>query len=275
MGRQHLLYVLLATIFVTPSLPAQMHYFDRPHSSEQVEVSPPPVRRADPPAADAAVAELETRGDTLRAEKSYLDALDYYRAALAKQPGSSRLYNKIGIDELQMARFVDARKDFERSIRIDRQFADAFNNLGVIYYLQKRYGKAIKQYETAIKVRGDSGSFYSNLGAAYFSKKDYVKASLAYNQALQLDPDIFERSSHTGVLAQMSSPGDRARFYYVLAKLYAQSGITDRSLQYLRRALEEGYKGIDDVYKDSEFAGLRKDPRFTELMATRPVAIPE
>ena len=61
----------------------------------------------------------------------------------------------------------------------------------------------------------------------------------------------------------------------MLAKLYAQSGVTDRSLQYLRRAMEEGYKGIEDVYKDSEFAGLRKDPRFTELMASRPMAIPQ
>jgi hypothetical protein len=81
--------------------------------------------------------------------------------------------------------------------------------------------------------------------------------------------------SHIPVSDNDPSPGDRARFYYVLAKLYAKSGVTDRSLQYLRRALEEGYKGIDDVYKDSEFAGLRKDPRFTELMAARPVAIPE
>jgi len=218
---------------------------------------------------------LEERGDVLRSEKSYLDALDYYRAALAKNPNNAALYNKIGINELQMARFSEARKDFERAIKIDRRFADAHNNLGVIFYLQKKYGAAIKRYEDAIKLREDSASFYSNLGAAYFSKKDYVKASMTYNQALQLDPEIFERTSHSGVLAQMSSPGDRAHFYYVLARLYAQSGITDRSLQYLRRAMEEGYKGIDDVYKDAEFAGLRKDPRFTELMAARPVGIPE
>jgi tetratricopeptide (TPR) repeat protein len=274
MGRQYLLYVLLAVIGSSSSLLGQIHHFDRQHSSEQVEVYPPPVRRPDTPPGDATVADLEQRGDTLRSEKSYLDALDYYRAAVAKEPDSARLYNKIGINELQMGRFNDARKDFERSIKYDRQFADAYNNLGVIFYLQKKFGPAIKRYENAIKLREDSGSYFSNLGAAYFSKKDYVKASLAYNQALQLDPDIFDRTSHNGVLAQMSSPADRARFYYVLAKLYAKSGVSDRSLQYLRRALEEGYKGIEDVYKDSEFAGLRKDPRFTELMAARPVAIP-
>jgi tetratricopeptide (TPR) repeat protein len=275
MGRQYLFCVLLAAIFPTPSLLAQIHRFDQTRSTEQVEVSSPAVRRAEAPPSDAAPASLEERGDVLRSEKSYLDALDYYRAALAKNPNNAALYNKIGINELQMARFSEARKDFERAIKIDRRFADAHNNLGVIFYLQKKYGAAIKRYEDAIKLREDSASFYSNLGAAYFSKKDYVKASMTYNQALQLDPEIFERTSHSGVLAQMSSPGDRAHFYYVLARLYAQSGITDRSLQYLRRAMEEGYKGIDDVYKDAEFAGLRKDPRFTELMAARPVGIPE
>lgn len=269
MGRRYLLLILLAATYAPASPLAQMR------SAEQVEVSPPPLRRAEPPSASAPVEELERRGDTLRAEKFYLDALDYYRAALAKEPNNARLYNKIGINELQLARFNEARKDFERAIKNDRQFADAYNNLGVIYYLQKKYGKAIKQYENAIKLRQDSGSFYSNLGAAYFSKKKYEKASLAYNEALRLDPDIFERTSHTGVLAQMSSPGDRAHFYYVLAKLYAKSGISDRSLQYLRRAMEEGYKGIEDVYQDAEFAGLRKDPRFTELMAARPMAIPQ
>jgi tetratricopeptide (TPR) repeat protein len=73
----------------------------------------------------------------------------------------------------------------------------------------------------------------------------------------------------------MSSPDDRAHFQYVLAKLYAQKGDADRALQCLRRALEDGYKDIENVYKDAEFTELRKDPRFAELMKSRPVAIPE
>jgi hypothetical protein len=76
-------------------------------------------------------------------------------------------------------------------------------------------------------------------------------------------------------MAQLPSPEDRAHYDYVLAKLYAKMGENDRSLHYLKKAMEDGYKDIRDVYKDNEFAALRKDPRFAELMASKPTAIPE
>jgi tetratricopeptide (TPR) repeat protein len=243
--------------------------------SEQVQIGPPPMRRAEPPAPGASAEELEKKADELRGEKDYLDAIDYYRDAMAKAPARAQIHNKAGITELMLQRYNDARKDFERAIRLDREDADAYNNLGVIFYLEKKDGKAIKQYEKAITLRQDSASFYSNLGAAYFSRKEFDKASEAYTQAAKIDPDIFEHSSHHGISAQMSSPEDRAHFDYVLAKLFAKVGDSDRSLLYLRRALEEGYKGIDGVFKDAEFAGIRKDARFTQLMASRPPAIPE
>ena len=44
---------------------------------------------------------------------------------------------------------------------------------------------------------------------------------------------------------------------------------------YLRRAIEEGYKAIGNVYKDEEFAELRKNPRFVELMAAKLPGIPD
>jgi len=50
-------------------------------------------------------------------------------------------------------------------------------------------------------------------------------------------------------------------------------GFSDRSLEYLRKAMEDGYKDMKNVYKDAEFAELRKDKRFTELMASKPVAL--
>ena len=85
MGRQLLLFLLSSALCTSPSFSfAGPPRPEQAHSSEQVQVSPPPMRRAEAPAATASVAELEERGDTLRAEKAYLDALDYYRTAIAK-----------------------------------------------------------------------------------------------------------------------------------------------------------------------------------------------
>ena len=201
--------------------------------------------------------------------------LDYYRTALIKNRKSAALHNKMGIAELLLQHWPEAKKDFDSAIKYDNSYADAYNNLGVIFYLSRKYSKAVDRYEHAIKLRPASASYYSNMGAAYFSKKDFQRSLVAYGKALELDPDVFERSSHGGVAAQMAKPEDRARYDFEVAKLYAKMGVSDRSLQYLRRAMEEGYKNIDSVYKDVEFAGLRKDPRFTELMVARPPAIPE
>lgn len=244
-------------------------------NTEIVQIGPPPIRRAEPPAPSASAAELESRGDQLRAEKNFLDAIDYYEAATQKAGGSATIFNKMGICDLMLQRFKEARKNFNRAIKTDRNHADAYNNLGVAYYQQRDYGKAIKNYQKAIALNGEAASYYSNLGAAYFGKKQFDKGALNYGKAMELDPDIFERTSRAGVQAQLPSPEDRARYDYELAKIYAKNGVADRSLHYLRKAMEEGYKDIGNVYKDNEFTELRKDPRFVELMAAKPPSIPE
>ncbi len=237
--------------------------------SEQVQIAPPLIRAIDPPAPDATAENLEQRADLLRVDKLYLDALDYYRAALSKKRNDARLLNKIGITELMMQHYREAQKSFERAVRSDHDFADAYNNLGVILYESKRWGAAIKQYEKAIAKDSSSASFYSNLGAAYFSKREFERAVIAYQKALEMDPDVFGRSSRNGVQAQLPSPEDRARYDYTVAKLYAKMGLPDQSLEYLRKAKEDGYRDLKNVYKDVEFAELRKNPRFTELMASK------
>jgi tetratricopeptide (TPR) repeat protein len=246
-----------------------------PQNTEIVQVGPLPMHRAEPPAASASAAELEGRGDQLRSEKSYLDAMDYYEAAVSRNSGTASLLNKMGICDLMLQRYKEARKNFNRAIKLDRNHSDAYNNLGVVYYQQKDYGKAIKTYEKAVSLNGEAASYYSNLGAAYFAKKQFEKAAYNYSKAMEIDPDVFERVSRAGVQAQLPSPEDRARYDYVLAKLYARMGVSDRSLRYLKKAMEDGYKDIGNVYKDNEFSTLRKDPRFTELMAARTTAIPE
>lgn len=241
---------------------------------EQLAVGPPQIHRVEPPSATATAKELERIGDALQADKDYLDGIDYYQAALAKDLHNAVLINKIGISELELQRYREAKKSFEQSIRIDKNYANAYANLGVIYYQQTSYSKSIRYYDKAISLDKDEAVFYNNRAASLFAKKEFEKASTDYAKALELDPDIFERSGRGGgVQARLPSPGDIAHYDYVLAKLYARNGMADRSLHYLRKAIEDGYKNIKNVYTDNEFSSLRKDPRFAELMASKPAAI--
>ena len=230
---------------------------------------PQQIRRVEPPPPNATANELEETADELRAEKAFADALDYYHAAMVKAP-SSVLHNKIGIVYLEMMRKNEAKQEFERAFKMEKNYAEPYNNLGVLeYYFNRNYGRAVKYYLKAIKLKNASASFYSNLGSAYFVQKKYSQAAQEYAKALSLDPDIFERRSRGGVSLQLSGIEDRGRYEYMLAKMYANLGNSDRCLVYLGKAIEDGYDRINDVYKDREFTGIRKDPRFTALMASK------
>jgi len=242
--------------------------------SDQIQIAPP-MRQIQSPPKDASAEQLEKQADQLRSDKEYLDAVDYYRAALAKKPQSAPLSNKLGIAELMLERYKEAGKDFEQAIKKDRKFAEPYNNLAVVEYKRNQYRTAIKQYKKAIELAPSNASFFSNLGAVYFARKEFEQASRAYAEAIRLDPEIFEHSSHTGIAAQLASSVDRAHYDYVLAKLYAKVGDREHSLEYLRKAKEEGYKEVNDAYTAPEFAEVRKDARFAELMKQQPPAIPE
>jgi tetratricopeptide (TPR) repeat protein len=265
--------LLTACVFVLTSVSwAQVSH------PEPVQVKPPLLRTIDPPSPDATASDLETRADELHGQKLYFDAIDYYRAALGKVDigsGRAKILNKVCRTQLVMTRWHDGQKSCQQAIKADRNLPDPYNNLGVAFYEEKKYGAAIKQYHKAIELDDSAASFYSNLGAALFAKKDFDGSAKAYGRALELDPDVFERSSRQGVQAQVPRPEDRARYDYTVAKLYAKMGFSDRSLEYLRKAMEEGYKDFKNVYKDEEFAGLRKDKRFTELMAMKTPGLPE
>ncbi len=261
------LLLLLTSIALSPvSLSAQK-------IEENFATAPEQLRRIEPPDPAMSFESLESRADELRYTKAFADAIDYYKAALTKKK-DARVFNKMGMTELMMMRYDEAAYDFQRSLKADKTYAEAYNNLGVIRYIKKDYRGAIKNYSKAISFREDFASYHSNLGTAYFARKKFDKAMLEYQRALEIDPTVFERRSRTGISAHMATDRDRAHYHYVIAKMFAVKGDSERCLLYLRKAMEDGYNGIDNVYRENEFAGIRKDPRFAELMRARPAAIP-
>jgi tetratricopeptide (TPR) repeat protein len=207
------------------------------------------------------------RGDVYMARKMYREAIDAYREALENSPV---LWNKIGIAYHQMMDLNAARKHYENALRLDPDYAEARNNLGAVYYARKNYKRAIKEYNKALKINPNSASVYSNLGTAYFARKKYKDAFEAYQTALRLDPDVFEHRSTYGTMLQERTVEERATYHYYLARTYAQAGMNDRALLYIRMSLEEGFKERKKYMEEPEFAALRELPEFQELMLLEP-----
>jgi hypothetical protein len=81
---------------------------------------------------------------------------------------------------------------------------------------------------------------------------------------------VNEHSSGYGVMLEERSVEERAKYHYYWARTYAKSGRNELALQYLRKALEEGFKEKKQLETDPEFASLRDTKEFKELLALEP-----
>lgn len=223
----------------------------------------------------------ESRGDIYMARKMYREAVDTYKQA---DPKSPVVANKIGIAFHQMMDLPNARRNYERAAKLNRDYAEAYNNLGTVFYTAKNYRKAIRLYRQALKITPNSASIHSNLGTAYFARKDYKRAFEEYETAIRIDPEVFERRSGHGVLLQERTVTDRARFNYEMARVYARKAseeavaearaqACERAVLYLRKALEEGFSEVAKVSREPEFAILKDNVEFQELLARQPKAL--
>jgi len=209
----------------------------------------------------------EQRADILMARKMYREAVEVYKEAPLD---SAIIWNKIGIAYHQMLQINEAKKHYEKAVKLNPNYSEAINNLGTIHYSRKSFRRAVSQYNKALKLSPKSASIYSNLGTAQFARKKYKEASESYQKALELDPEVFEHRSSYGTLLLERSVEEKAKFHYYLAKTYANAGNTERAIQYIRMALEEGFKEKQKLMEEPEFAKLRETAEFKELMASEP-----
>jgi tetratricopeptide (TPR) repeat protein len=217
------------------------------------------------------VAELEKAGDACRAQNDYEHAINYFREAVRKDKKNATLRNKLGLTELKVGETAQAHIDFEKATKLNPKFADAVNNLGAVYFIQNKPGSAAKYFKKAVALDETRATFHVNLGAAWFGQKKFDRAINEYTRALELDPGVLARHERVGVTAQIANPEDRAKYYYMLAKIHIKRGDVDGCLVCLRRAKEAGYRNLESVYKEEEFSKLWNDARLAEVVSP-PVA---
>lgn len=220
-------------------------------NSTSIAISPPAKTQA------------ETQGDILMAQKKYQAAIREYEQA---PQNSAAIWNKTGVAYHHLYNLAAAKSHYEKALQMDPKYAEAMNNLATALYSEKKYGSAERLYKKALKISPRDATFYGNLGTLYFVQGNTRKGAEAYRIAFSLDPNIFERSA-VGGIGEGISTQQRAMMNYSLAKTYANVGMNDRALQYLRMALSEGFNDRKKLMEEKEFAALRETPEFRQLIS--------
>jgi tetratricopeptide (TPR) repeat protein len=219
---------------------------------EAVQVSSSAIRGLSP----------EEHGDMLMYQQQYQAAIDAYRSIPAP---SAAVWNKIGVSYHHLFALGEAISAYQRALAIDPHYAAAFNNLGAAFFAQKNFKKSERLYKKAIKLTPNAPTFQLNLGAVYFAERKLQKGMEAYRAAFSIDPNAFgDHAPH--MIPEPTSATERANSDYCVAALFAQAGKNDRAIEYLRKAIDEGFSDYKQLTEDKNFAALRHTEEYASLM---------
>jgi tetratricopeptide (TPR) repeat protein len=224
------------------------------------QVPAPPVATAQPqPQKQPTPEEI---GDSLTARQRYQAAIAAYEKAPEK---TATLWNKMGIDYQMMFNSRDATRCYKESLKLNPHNSQVLNNLGTVYASMKEYGQADRMYRKALKYGPQSALIYKNMGTNLLVEHKYDRGWDAYKRAIALDPQIFSDHSSPTV-ENPASVQERGAMNYYMALGCVRAGYADCALQYLRMALDEGFISRKKVATDAEFASLRDNPAFQQLL---------
>jgi tetratricopeptide (TPR) repeat protein len=155
--------------------------------------------------------------------------------------------------------YSEATQDFDASLRLKPDQADAFAGRGYTWERKGDYDRAIADSTQAIRLQADSESFYLIRGIAYEKKRDYVHAFADFATAVRLNPadpaafvdrglTYFKRGDHTHALQDYNQALKlKADFPQALNNRgvsYLHMGLLDRAIQDFTAALQAkpGYR---------------------------------
>jgi len=120
------------------------------------------------------------------------------RKWLSTHQDDSEVLFTLGLISKRQGRYSEAEEFYQRAIRQDPEFSEAYSNLGNVYWARKQADLAISSYQRAIDLDPNRGAFYYNLYRAY-SQETFLsgKADKALQRAMQLDPKLVGEYSRT------------------------------------------------------------------------------
>jgi tetratricopeptide (TPR) repeat protein len=134
---------------------------------------------------------------------------DFDRTIEIKPDYANARFNR-GEIHYEQGEFRRAIDDYNQAIRLSPRDSAAFNSRGHAYYKLKDYRQALRDYTDAIRVDPTNAAAYTNRGDAYADKADFARASSDYRAAIRIDPAL-GRAYQSAAWLLATCPVDRFR----------------------------------------------------------------
>ncbi len=90
---------------------------------------------------------------------------------------------------LRKGDYNEARRYFQKAVRVNQSYPNAYHNLGLVYFAQTNYGAAIEYFKTALERNAQHSDSYLTLGLAYERMKRTEDAIENFNMYLDMAPN--------------------------------------------------------------------------------------
>ena len=118
--------------------------------------------------------------------------------------------------------------------------------LGLLYGKNGQLDKAQREFQTALKLEPGSMKILKALAMVYVNKKQYQEAILTFKRLVDIQPE-------------------NNIFHYNISCLYAIQNMKNESIEWLTKAIDNGYSNWDHLKNDKDLENIKYTPYFKSL----------
>jgi tetratricopeptide (TPR) repeat protein len=158
------------------------------------EKEPPPPTQV-PPTPTPAATPTPSADEHLDMGIDYLDqgqfdqAIAEFQATIELNPDDAEARYNLGLAYQKQDKLDEAAAAYQEALQLDPDMAEVHNNLGLIYDDQGKPDQAIAEYQEAIRIDPDDDTAHYNLGLFYYEQGQLDQAIAEYKETVRVNPD--------------------------------------------------------------------------------------